>query len=431
MLLAGRTVQGIGGGGIIALNLVIMIDIIPLRQRPKYNGISQIAWAVGTIIGPLVGGTIVQKASWQLLFYINFPFCAIGLAAVPFVVRLELKQRLVLKDILNRIDWIGSALFLGSTTSFLVGLTGASNTFPWKSYQTLAPLLIGVVGVFVTGVWEVRYAEMPFIRRTMLRSRQLMTAYFCTVLQGLLLYAHLYYIALFLLSVKSRSPILTGVALLPISVGLAPSAAVVGVVVTRRGTWRWAVWLGWIINSFGAGLLILLDQNTSLAAYVFIFFCLGIGQGLLLSAHNFAVQAIAGVKDAANATALFTFMRGVGLCLGVAIGGMIFQNELQRSLEAHGIPILISNDPGAFIYIFELLTLPASSSTRIKVISAFLESFRFLFQILTGMSFAGLLLSFTISGNFTLDKALHSGHKLHEKTKKNAEETVGRSSMRG
>jgi hypothetical protein len=119
-------------------------------------------------------------------------------------------------------------------------------------------------------------------------------------------------------------------------------------------------------------------------------------------------------------------MRGVGLCLGVAIGGMVFQNELQRSLDANGIPIRIANDPGAFLYIFELLTLPIRSPIRKLVISAFLESFRFLFQVLTGISCAGLLLSLTINGNYSLDKALQSGHKLHEKTKKDAEETVGR-----
>ena len=422
-LLAGRTVQGIGGGGIITLNLVIMTDIIPLRQRPKYNSISQIAWAFGTITGPLIGGAIAQNASWRLLFIINFPFCAIGLVAVPFVVRLELKQRLLLKNILNRIDWIGSTLFIGGTTSFLIGITGAGNTFPWNSYQTLVPLLLGVAGVFATGLWELRYANMPFIRRTMLRSRSLMTTYFCTVLQGLVLYGHLYYIALYLLSVKARSPVLTGVALLPISCGLMPAAALVGVAVSRLGTWKWAVWLGWIINSLGAGLLVSLDEETSPAAWVFIFMVLGVGQGLLLSAHNFAVQAIAGVKDAAYATALFAFMRGVGLCLGVAIGGLIFQNQLQQSLAARGLPIAIANDAEAFI--FELFTMPASSPIRIQIIPAFLESFRFLFAMLAGISYAGLLLSLTITGNFSLDKALQSGHTLHEKARTDVEEKYG------
>jgi len=422
-LLVGRTIQGIGGGGIITLNLVIMTDIIPLRERPKYNGMSQMAWAFGTIAGPLIGGTIAQKASWRVLFYINFPFCLIGLVAVPFVVRLELKNRLQLKDILSRIDWIGSALFLGGTTSFLVGITGASNTFPWNSYQTLVPLILGVVGVFATGIWELRYANIPFIRRTMLRSRSLMTAYFCTILQGLVLYAHMYYIALFLLTVKSRSPILTGIAMLPISVGLAPAAALVGVAISRVGTWKWAVWLGWTINSIGAGLLILLHQNTPAAAWIIIFLVIGVGQGLLLSAHNFAVQTIAGANDAAYATALFAFMRGVGLCLGVAIGGMVFQNQLQKSLIANGLPINISHDPGAFLYILELITLPVNSSTRIHVISAFLESFRFLFEVLAGISCLGLLMSLTITGKFSLDRALQSEHMLRERTRINTEVT--------
>jgi hypothetical protein len=100
---------------------------------------------------------------------------------------------------------------------------------------------------------------------------------------------------------------------------------------------------------------------------------------------------------------------------------MVFQNHLQKSLDAQGLPINISHDPGAFLYILELLTLPVSSSTRIRVVSAFLESFRFLFEVLAGISCAGLLLSLTITGKFSLDRALQSEHMLREKTKKNAE----------
>jgi len=83
--LTGRTVQGIGGGGIIVMNLIIMTDVIPLRLRPKYNGVSQVAWALGTIIGPIIGGVIADKTTWRWMFVLNFPFCGIGLLMVPRV----------------------------------------------------------------------------------------------------------------------------------------------------------------------------------------------------------------------------------------------------------------------------------------------------------------------------------------------------------
>ncbi|KAF2195932.1 MFS general substrate transporter [Zopfia rhizophila CBS 207.26] len=374
VLLTGRTIQGIGGGGIITLNLVIMTDIIPLRQRPKYNGVSQVAWAFGSITGPLIGGAIVQYTTWQWLFYINFPFCVIGLISVPFVVKLRAPP-FMLEHLLHRIDWFGSALFLGSNTSLLIGLTWAGHQYSWGSYQTLVPL----------------FAKAPFIRKSLLRSRSLMTAYICTLIQGLLLYALMYYLAFCLSSVKAFGPVRTGYFLLPISCGLMP-----------------AIWSGWVVNTFGTGLLILLDQDSPVVAWVLIFLILGIGQGLLLSAHNFAVQAIASTEDVAYATTLFSFMRGVGLCVGVAIGGAVFQNHLRTALVSARLPTDIAADAEAYVHI--LLAMPSNSSMRIAVVDAYATGFRFLFEILTGISGVGLLLSLTIGGHYSLDKELDAEH---------------------
>lgn len=115
--------QGIGGGGVIVMNLIIMTDVIPLRFRPKYNGVSQVAWALGTIIGPIIGGVIAEKTTWRWLFYLNFPFCGIGLLMVPFVVRISRARKSVRAGLLQ-FDWFGSCLFIASTTILLIGLHG-------------------------------------------------------------------------------------------------------------------------------------------------------------------------------------------------------------------------------------------------------------------------------------------------------------------
>ena len=409
VLLAGRALQGIGGGGIVTLNLVILTDIIPLRQRPKYTGISQMAWAIGSIIGPLVGGAIVQYTTWRWIFYINFPFCFVGLLMIPWVVRLN-KSKSVLKEAFIRIDWIGSVLFVASTTSFLIGITWAGHTYPWKSYQTLVPMCLGIAGISITGLWEIRFAASPFIRKSMLQSRALMTAYLCTVLQGLTLYAAMFYLAFYLLIVKARSPVDTGVLLLPISCSVTPASALVGVAVSRLGTWRWAIYSGWIINTLGFGLLIILDESTSTISLVFTFLVLGLGQGLLLSSHNFAVQAIASVQDVAYATALFAFMRGLGVCLGVAIGGTVFQNQLKFYLKDAGLPVGIADNAEA--YVSALLSMSADSVLRLTVVHEYSRAFRSLYQVLTGISGAALLLSFTITGTYSLDKELETDHTL-------------------
>lgn len=385
---------------------MLVADIIPLRQRPKYYSFTQVAWALGTITGPLIGGAIAEYTTWRMLFYINFPFCAIGLVTIPWIMRVGTREKHSLRQRLLRIDWTGNLLFIAGTTTFLIGLTWAGHQYPWSSYQTLVPLVVGVVVVCCSLVWEIYFAKAPFIRRTMLRSRPLMTTYACTLVAGLLLYAHLYYAALFMMSVQARSPIMTGVSVLPIFIGLMPASGLVGAAVSRWGTWKWSIWVGWMVNTLGAGILILLHQDTAVVAWIFIFFTLGLGQGMLISAHNFAVQAIAEIQDVAWASAIFTFTRSVGLCLGVAIGGTVLQTRLQHTLEIRGLPVSIADDAEAFI--FELIAMPQGDPTRVAITAAYAESFTFLFQILTGISGAAMLLCFTITGNHSLDKDLPS-----------------------
>ena len=184
-LLAGRTVQGVGSGGIIALTMVVFSDIIPLRQRPKYWTFIQLTWAFGTIAGPLVGGLFAQHTTWRWVFYINFPFCGLGLAIVPSVVRLK-TRRSSIKEKLLRVDWFGGFIFVGSLTSFLMGLTWGGVNFPWGSFQTLVPLLVGFLGLGVTFAWELWGAKQPFMRLLVFDSLSTVAIYVCAAMQGLL-----------------------------------------------------------------------------------------------------------------------------------------------------------------------------------------------------------------------------------------------------
>ena len=139
-LLAGRSIQGIGGGGLLSLGLVIVTDIIPLRQRPVFVGVNQISWALGTISGPLIGGLFAQHTTWRWIFYINFPFCGIGFLTVPLVMKLRANRASVKERILYYVDWIGGFLFVSSTCSFLIGVTWGGSEYPWSSWRTVCSL---------------------------------------------------------------------------------------------------------------------------------------------------------------------------------------------------------------------------------------------------------------------------------------------------
>lgn len=184
-LLAGRSIQGIGGGGILALGLVILTDIVPLRQRPIYLGVNQMSWALGSISGPLIGGLIVQNTTWRWIFYLNFPFCGIGFLTVPLVMRLHVNRASV-KERLLYVDWTGGFLFVSSTCSFLIGVTWGGSEYPWSSWRTLTPIIVGLGGITATIVWERYGASRPFLRLELFNSYSALAAYIGSTLQGLL-----------------------------------------------------------------------------------------------------------------------------------------------------------------------------------------------------------------------------------------------------
>lgn len=154
MMLVGRCIQGVGGGGIITITQVIFCDIVPLRQRPKFFSMVLGAWSVGSIVGPVMGGVLTERASWRWCFHINYPFCGIGFLVATVFVRLNAVENLTLIQKMKRTDWVGAMLFVGSMTSFLVGLSWGGIQHPWISAATLAPMGAGVVGIGIFVWWQ-------------------------------------------------------------------------------------------------------------------------------------------------------------------------------------------------------------------------------------------------------------------------------------
>lgn len=183
-LLAGRAIQGTGAGGTYVLGYIVLTDIVPLRQRAQFTAIVQIAWAIGTILGPLIGGLFAENTTWRWTFYINFPFCAIGFIMIPLSIKLKMKESSFWEK-LKKVDWTGGFLFIGSTTVFLMAISWGGLQYPWKHVGTIAPLIIGAAGIVFTIVFEARVASQPFLRKSLFYSRSAVAAYVCTLIQGL------------------------------------------------------------------------------------------------------------------------------------------------------------------------------------------------------------------------------------------------------
>lgn len=403
-LLAGRTIQGVGGGGIIALFEVLITDLVPLRQRGKWFGYQSAVGAVGTVIGPVVGGALAQHVSWRWIFWINVPICAVGLVAVVAFLRLNKRAGSITSKVWS-FDWLGAVLLTASATSFLMPVSWGGVMFPWSSWRTILPLVLGSFGLVLFVYYEARMADEPVVRIAIFQSRTSVVGYIGTLIHGIILWSLLYYLPLYYEVGKDYSPTIAGVAVFPETFTVAPASIVVGVGISVSGRFRWAIWSGWVLTTLGMGLLYLLSPDTSIAAWICLNLVPGIGCGMLYSSLSYATQAPVDQVDVAFAAAMYTFSRSFGQSIGVAVGGTVFQTQLKLKLSQY--PTLASNatelskDASSFVQIIK--DMPKNLPERMMLIDAYADSLKVVWAVMAGLAFLALLLS-TLTEGLDLNK---------------------------
>ncbi|KAH8655542.1 major facilitator superfamily transporter [Xylariales sp. PMI_506] len=407
-LLVGRCLQGIGGGGIMVLSLVIFTDIVPLRFRPKWYGTVLGAWTIGTCGGPIIGGAIAQYTTWRWIFYMMFPFCGAGSILVPLLVSLKPKSATI-GDKMRRVDWLGSLFFILSTTLFLVAISWGGVRYSWYSTATLVPLLVGTVGLLWTVIYETFLAGCPFLHLELFCNTSAVATYICGILQGLLIQGQLYYIAFFFESVMSFTPVYTGLAILAISITLVPGSIVTGILVTRTKNYRYPIWAGWIFTTIASGLTILWGIDTPRYLWVISHMLLGFGHGMILNAQSSAAQAMCQPGEEGHAAAMYGFLRQFGMALGVGVGGSAFQNTMSLKLKWEGLSSDIAKQSESFVA--QLLQLPADGSMKIQILDAYAFGFRGVFSVFVGIAGLGLLFSLLIK-RVDMDRDVCTEHQL-------------------
>ncbi len=326
-------------------------------------------------------------------------------------------------DKLRRVDWIGSVLFIGSTTSFLIPITWGGVSYAWDSWRVLVPLIVGAVGIAVFVVFEEYVAAEPLIRLDVFKNRTAAASYFETTIHGMVLWCVLYYMPLYFEAVKGETPIVAGISLFPATFTVAPAALVTGFVITKTGRYRWAIWSGWVLTTLGTGILYLLDVKTTTVQWVFLNLVSGLGMGVLFPSMAFAIQAATTNKDLAFAVALFSFFRAFGQAIGVAVGGVIFQNQLKKKLLTY--PLLApmadaySSDASGLVQIIKTMQ---HGPAKAQLIQSYADSLKSVWIVMCALAGMALLSTFFIKG-LDLDRALDTeqGFKV-EKTNVDEEE---------
>ncbi|KAL2061983.1 hypothetical protein VTL71DRAFT_7361 [Oculimacula yallundae] len=327
-LILARALQGIGGGGISILVSICISDSFSLRERPVYFGIIGMTWAFASAIGPLLGGILTTKASWQWCFYINLPPTA--LSALIVVLKLKVHTpKTKFSEGIKRIDWVGSFLMIAGAVLFLLGLQMAGIDHPWDSAIILCLLIFGILLCVAFFLWEWRFAKYPLMPLRVLKGRTSISALGVCCFHSMCLVGGAYFLPLYLQGVLGASPLMSGVYLLPFTLSLSLSNIITGLCIRRTGKYMLFMRLGTIIMTLGFGLFIALPQDYRWEKIIIFQIIAGMGIGPNFQCPLIAVQASSKQGDHATAASTFNFCNNLSASVTIVISTTIFQNSMQ------------------------------------------------------------------------------------------------------
>jgi EmrB/QacA subfamily drug resistance transporter len=355
-LIGFRAVQGLGAGGLIVVTLAVVGDIIPPRERGRYQGYFGAVFGLATIIGPLLGGFFVDNLSWRWIFYVNLPVGIVALAVIAVAFRAPTVHRG------HTMDYLGAALLAGTLTSIVLFTSLGGTTWAWSSPQIIGLMILSVV-LLPAFVYVESKAEEPILPLSLFRNRTFATTSAVGFIVGFALFGAVTFLPLYLQVTKGSSPTRSGLELTPLMGGLLVTSILSGNLITRWGRYRPFPIVGTAVMAVGLYLLSLLDAGTptwhALAAGV----VLGLGLGGVMQVLVLAVQNAVDPRQMGVATSGSTLFRQIGGSIGVSIFGAIFANRLhveiasrfppQEHLPKAGNPAAIRALPLAARSIFE------------------------------------------------------------------------------
>jgi EmrB/QacA subfamily drug resistance transporter len=325
-----RGLQGIGAGGLIPLAMAVVGAIVPPRDRGRYQGLIGSVFGSASIIGPAVGGFIVDTTSWRWIFYVNLPVGAAALA----VISVTMPRRAPHTD--RSIDWGGAALLAASSTSLLLGLVWGSSQYAWGSAHVVGALVAATVlfGTFLAYERRVNETILPF---GLLHNRVVASSLLCMALVGMAMFGTISFVPLFVQGVVGTSATSSGVVLTPLMLGAVTASFISGQWVSRSGRVRPNAIAGPIALTAGMVLLWRMGVGTTNGEAARNMVIAGIGLGLMMQVFVLAVQNAVPRESIGSATALTQFSRSIGGTLGVTLMGVIVNQGLPKGVAGNGV----------------------------------------------------------------------------------------------
>ncbi|KAJ3236111.1 hypothetical protein HDU81_011146 [Chytriomyces hyalinus] len=387
VLIVGRAIAGVGGGGIFSMVLIIISDVVSFKDRGKFQGLIGACFGVSSVIGPLMGGAFSDKVSWRWCFYINLPFGAMTIATALLYLKFPAPEGSTWEK-LKRVDIYGILILFITVICLLVPLQLGGSTWAWGSGQVIALFIIAVVSFAAFVYVEMRVAVEPMVPAAMFINSNVPAFLVVAAALGAGFFSGSYYISLFFQVVYGASAMDAGIQSIPMVFGLVLLSIISGLVVSKTGKYIPFLVIGSLVLISGVVAVAYLNQDSSTGIKFLALFVYGVGAGALIQIRLLGLQASVAYSHIAVATAISTSLQTLGGAIGVTITGTIFNNAISTEtltyptlvtaitfLQSEGIPI-DATQPLALLHILSTVDTDESKESTRDLISAFVAAFR-------------------------------------------------------
>jgi EmrB/QacA subfamily drug resistance transporter len=383
-----RAVQGLGAGGLMTLSFTVVGDLVPPRERARYQGMFGAVFGLASVAGPLVGGYLTEY-NWRWIFFLNLPLGAVAMVVTDRVLRHVPHHRRA-----HTVDYLGAAVLVGAVSCVLTMTSLGGRQYAWTAPPLIAVGALGLLLAVVFAIVERRAAE-PILPIDLFRRRNFALANATAFVFGMLMFGAVVYTPLYLQVVKGYSPTASGLLMLPMMAGVVIASILGGRMISRIGRYKWFTVAGAATTSAGVLAGVTLTVASPLPYTFAVMAVIGVGMGLLMQPLIVAVQHGLARSELGAGTASGAFLRQLGGSLGVAILGAVLSNRLAGTIAPGLAPLL--KEPA------RILALPEPLRTTIR--AAFVDSLHAVFVVAAVMGVVSIVLTSLLA-----DNAIDAGH---------------------